>query len=79
MNAKIDLTGQRFGSLTVIEYSPRKTTYGGTHWKCQCDCGNHLIVRSDNLRKGNSTQCSECRGNAGRKAVYVKEVMNVDS
>ncbi len=76
MNTLIDLTGQRFGHLKVIEYSKRKTKgCQNTQWLCQCDCGNFLIVRSDNLRKGRTTQCSECRKSGGMRSVFVKDVM----
>lgn len=38
---RIDLTGQRFGRLTVInlneEISKQKKR---SHWNCRCDCGN---------------------------------------
>jgi predicted SprT family Zn-dependent metalloprotease len=75
MTQVINLNGQRFGCLTVIERSDRKTKYGGTHWVCQCDCAQLVIVRSDNLRNGRTTQCSVCRGGAGIRSVFVKEVM----
>lgn len=47
----IDMTGQRFGHLTVIERvgtnEERKAI-----WKCVCDCGNECVVRSDWLERG---------------------------
>ena len=52
---KLDLSGQRFGSLTVIrpgEKHGKKTT-----WVCLCDCGNTSIVVSDNLRSGHTKSC----------------------
>ena len=33
-----DLTGQKFGRLTVVEQAGR-TKYGNVLWKCKCDCG----------------------------------------
>ena len=66
-----DLTGQRFGSLVVIEVVSRNMKPHNTHWLCQCTCGNKLIVRSDNLRMGHSTQCSQCGGR--NKSVFVSE------
>lgn len=33
MPNRIDLTGKRFGRLTVIEYA------GKSKWICKCDCG----------------------------------------
>lgn len=70
-----DLTGKRFGRLVVIQFYPRDNRSTNTHWLCRCDCGNHLVVRSDNLKTGHSTQCSECAKNRGIGSVFVKEVM----
>ena len=36
----IDLLGQRFGRLTVIERAGSDKHYHA-HWRCQCDCGVH--------------------------------------
>ena len=72
MNAKVEIGGQRFGCLTVIEHSPRTDNRQRTHWICECACGRRLLVRSDNLRKGKSTQCSECRGKLGRPSVFIE-------
>lgn len=47
----IDLTGQRFGRLTVLEYCK------GSKWRCKCDCGNYTDVLSCNLRNGNTKSC----------------------
>lgn len=55
MGKLIDLTGQRFGRLTVLdvaEYKGRLTT-----WRCKCDCGNEKIVRGDCLRYGLTKSC----------------------
>lgn len=50
-NNKIkDLTGQKFGRLTVIGMQPTETRK--TFWVCQCDCGNMKVVRSDSLQCG---------------------------
>ena len=60
MSSLIDLKGQRFGLLTVIERAPDRETSGGhkkTMWHCLCDCGNHKKVMSDNLRSGNTISC----------------------
>ena len=52
---KLDLTGQRFGMLTVIEKAPNIGR--DTAWRCRCDCGNERVVRTANLRKGRTTSC----------------------
>lgn len=56
-----DLTGKRFGRLTVIEYVGTKHNKSGKNakaqWKCQCDCGNIRIVDSASLLLGRSKSC----------------------
>jgi hypothetical protein len=52
-----NLTGMKFGRLTVIEYSHKEGSY--RFWKCQCDCGNVRIVKADNLASGNSQSCGK--------------------
>lgn len=43
-----DLTGQKFGTLTVIEFSHRKNNR--TYWICKCDCGTVKVYRADFLK-----------------------------
>ena len=52
---KNDLTGQRFGKLTVIGVDDRNTRK--TYFYCQCDCGNVKSVRSDSLLCGAIRSC----------------------
>lgn len=56
-----DITGQKFGDLTAIEYC------GYGKWKCECSCGKVIVVRGDNLRTGNSKSCGCKRKGGGRK------------
>ena len=51
-----DLKGLKFNRLTVINYD-HKDASGKSYWKCQCDCGNVVIVRSDCLTTGNTKAC----------------------
>lgn len=55
MGKFIDLTGQKFGRLTVLERVENKGKR--TYWKCLCDCGNETIVWADNLRRGLQKSC----------------------
>ena len=55
MSKAIDLTGQRFGRLTVIERSESKN--GIAAWLCKCDCGNTKIVRGVDLTRGMTKSC----------------------
>lgn len=51
----IDITGQKFGKLTVIKYNNDGT------WLCRCDCGNYVNRPSNNLRKNKYPNCG-CEG-----------------
>lgn len=50
-----DLTGQKFGRLTVLERAESKN--GRTYWKCRCDCGEEVNVIASNLLRGNTKSC----------------------
>lgn len=56
MGTRKDLTGQKFGKLTIIEYA-YTDNYRRAIWKCQCECGNIVEVRGDMLRNGNTKSC----------------------
>lgn len=48
--------GKRYGRLTVLEDSGLRQKYN-VLWKCQCDCGNVVNIRSDALGKTKSCGC----------------------
>lgn len=51
----IDLAGQRFGRLTVIEQAD--SLKGRIAWLCKCDCGNTKIATTQTLRRGLTKSC----------------------
>ena len=53
----IDLTGKKFGKLTVQSKYNRKDKNYEAFWFCTCDCGGHRIVGSSLLRNGRITSC----------------------
>lgn len=55
MGVKEDLSGKRFGRLTVIAEAPHYK--GRTAWLCRCDCGNKTIVISKRLKNGMTKSC----------------------
>lgn len=69
MGKFIDLTGQRFGRWTVLEYAGYDN---GVKWKCRCECGRVKIVRSDHLRYGKSTSCGCFKGEVTAKETAQK-------
>lgn len=65
---KNDLTGKRFGKLTVVEYLGRK--HHSSFWRCKCDCGNEVNCYYGNLIRGTSTSCGCMR------SAYAKQSRN---
>lgn len=56
----LDLTGQRFGRLTVIKRIEDYVAPKGRHetrWLCKCDCGNETNTTTVSLRSGNTKSC----------------------
>lgn len=67
MSRLIDLTGQRFGRLTVIEKVPARPGCTNARWRCVCDCGNETFVLGTTLRRGESVSCGCYRSDYLRK------------
>lgn len=57
---KIDLTGHKYGSWTVLEEAPERHN-GKVMWRSQCVCGRIKDVAGSSLRTGNSQSCG-CKG-----------------
>jgi len=55
-----DLTGKKFGKLTVIERSYEKDKQRGRFYKCICDCGRLHIGRAGDLKFKRVTSCFGC-------------------
>lgn len=56
----IDLTGQRFGRLTVLYRDKEKEKEKNnqtTFWRCKCDCGNEISLASGSLKGGRTNSC----------------------
>lgn len=64
----IDLTGRRYGKLTVIQRGPDYIGKSGRmiQWLCRCDCGREILVRANNLQSGNTRTCRCTRGEKRR-------------
>lgn len=56
----IDMKGQRFGMLTVVERNnddDLKKKKSEAHWICECDCGRTTSVPRSNLIRGKVKSC----------------------
>lgn len=69
-----NLIGQRFGKLTVIKDSGQRGHNRAVLWECLCDCGNTILVRSDQLTIGHTGSCG-CRINS-KGEEKIKEILN---
>jgi len=77
---KIDRLGQRFDKLLVVAPAPSEIRKDGngsfTRWKCICDCGKEVVMRTNNLmyKKVKSCGCYRTpkhpKGYAGFLRVY---------
>lgn len=63
----VDITGGRFGCLTVVKRADNRGRQ--VAWSCHCDCGAQVTVRGDHLRAGASTSCGCTRAPAARLRV----------
>ena len=52
-----DISGQRFGRLTALYHTDKRSKKGSVFWHCRCDCGNEVDVTEDGLLHGNYRSC----------------------
>lgn len=84
MGKLIDLTGEKFGRLTVKgradEYiSPKGQKY--IRWYCDCDCGKkNIIIKGNHLKSGNTKSCGclDSETTAQRNRDYCKKYNTYD-
>jgi hypothetical protein len=64
-----DLTGKKFGSLTVIERAekPAHIQSNRPYWSCKCDCGETTIIRGSSLLHNETTSCGCAKRGAKEK------------
>lgn len=56
MSKRIDMTGLKYGRLTVISFYER-TPSRRYLWNCKCECGNTVVVDGKHLRDGHTKSC----------------------
>jgi hypothetical protein len=61
MAIRVDLTGQKFGYLTVLRYVGKSST-GQSLFECQCECGKIITCHGCNLQKSNGREGSRSCG-----------------
>lgn len=68
-----DLTGLKFGRLTVISKSDERGNKGQIKWDCVCECGNYHTVTGESLRSGKSKSCGCLKKEFIEKNKFKKE------
>lgn len=65
-----NLSGQKFGCITVLNDYIRIQEKKGTKikWHCKCDCGNELYAFSDSIQRGKWNYCNKCRPSGVRNS-----------
>ena len=53
---RLDLTGQKFNRLTVVE-KVGIDRYRSYLWRCKCDCGNEIVVVGRHIKSGHTKSC----------------------
>ena len=72
----INLVGQRFGRLTVIDMASKSPS--GRTWLVKCDCGNERVIRTGKLRSGEHQSCGCLRVERMRARAVVMRKHIVD-
>lgn len=70
---KAELTGERFGMLTVIEKC-EATQDRYALWRCKCDCGKEVFVNTKRLKRGTITNCGCIPKNAVRNGSIAEDL-----
>lgn len=71
-----DLTGKKFGLLTVLSKTD-EVRGSNTVWECRCDCGNIVRVRGSSLSSGNTRSCGCLRRKNASKDLTGKRFGNL--
>lgn len=74
VKVKKNLSGMKFGRLTVIEQVEDSITPKGQHlpmWKCICDCGTEIITEGGALKTGHTKSCG-CLTRTNRNLINQK-------
>ena len=67
MGKLMNLSGQKFGRLTVLRCAEKRN--GQVYWLCMCDCGSLISARTSSLRSGTTSSCG-CL----RKEIAIKNI-----
>lgn len=70
----LDLTGQKFGSLTALRPTEKRYAHSVV-WECRCECGNTVLASSDRLKRFSAKICN-CAKDYSRRGRPRKDISN---
>ena len=70
-----DLSGQKFGHLTVLKFVG--TINGNSKYLVQCDCGKIYEIYANNLTQGNTTSCGCIKESHGQQKI--REILSTNN
>lgn len=68
--------GEKYGRLTALEPTEKRSCRAIV-WKCRCECGNVMEIRSTLLKNGQATNCG-CVKRANNKDNFTRTLNYVD-
>ena len=68
---RTNLYGQVFGRLMVVDWE------GNGKWRCRCECGNEVLVQTDNLKSGNTKSCGCLQRDRASEVSYKSRIGEV--
>lgn len=74
MGAKLNLVGQRFGKLIVMQETTLRKN-NSVVWDCRCDCGNYLQLSTKELRSDGVQMCKNCGISREPKANLIASIV----
>ncbi len=60
-----DISGMKFGKLTAVRKTDKRSSNNYVIWKCVCDCGNEIEVSRNNLVQGITSSCGCAKKKSG--------------
>ena len=70
---RIDLTGKRFGDLSVVKLSEKRGQNNTLLWECRCTCGNTIYLHGYSLLHGYYKSCG-CKRDAKRDSGLISHI-----
>lgn len=72
-----DMTGERYGMLTVVERVRRSNGNKSARWCVRCDCGRVLVMNAENIRRSQGRGPKSCPDCVRRRPKVTRLVLEI--